>query len=175
VTKLVISKIKSPSGALGEIERVNLAVTNQMPVSSWLDAELVDVLLAYHPVSVRKVSRHYEVVSGFRPFHVANALLESEEVISVRITNDKEIDLVKGALFELVTHSLMHCPVAIDAREHVYRQLNELSTILRKTHGIEMPNKLSRRKLKDLLGLKGRRITISRQRKSELQRILESH
>ena len=82
---------------------------------------------------------------------------------------------MKGALFELVTHSLMHGPVAIDAREHVYRQLNELSTILRKTHGIEMPNKLSRRKLKDLLGLKGRRITISRQRKSELQRIMGFH
>ncbi|QHD48572.1 hypothetical protein [Vreelandella aquamarina] len=174
MTKLVISKIKSPSGALGEIERGNLAVTNQMPLSSWLDAELVDSLLAYHPVSVRKVSRHYEVVSGFRAFHAANALLESEEVIPVQVTNDDEIHLVKGALFELITHSLMHCPDAIEAREHVYRQLNKLSTTLRKTYGIEMPNKLSRRKLKTLLGLKGRRITVSRQRKSELQRIMES-
>ena len=54
MTKLVISKIKSPSGALAEVERVNINIANQLPVSSWLDAELADTLLAYHPVSVQK-------------------------------------------------------------------------------------------------------------------------
>jgi|TARA_R110000796_G_scaffold142064_2_gene258510 hypothetical protein len=174
VTKLVISKIKPPSGALAEIERVNINIANQLPVSSWLDAELADTLLAYHPVSVQKVSRHYEVVSGFRAFHAVSALLDPEASISVGITDAHESDLVRGALFELISHSLMHCPEAVDAKERVYRQLKELSITLRKTHGIKVPKSLSTRNLKALMGLEERRITHSRKRKSELQRIMES-
>ncbi|WP_346796497.1 hypothetical protein R5M92_13555 [Halomonas sp. Bachu 37] len=174
MTTLVISKIKSPSGALGEIERVNIDVANQLPVSSWLDVELADTLLVYHPVSVQKVSRHYEVVSGFRAFHAVSALLDPEATISVGITDADESDLIRGALFELITHSLMHCPEAVDAKERVYRQLKQLTVTLRKKHGIKVPTSLSTRNLKALMGLKARRITHSRKRKSELQRIMES-
>lgn len=172
--ELSLSKIKSPSGALGEIERVTVATTNQLPVSTWLNVELVGALLDYHPVSVRKVSRHYEVVSGFRAFHAVSTLLDREDVIRVRVTGGRDKDLVMGALFELITHSLMHCPESVEARERVYRQLNALSDTLRKEYGIKVPTTLSARDLKALLGLKGRRITYSRRRKSELQRIMES-
>lgn len=134
----------------------------------------MDTLLDYHPVSVRKVSRHYEVVSGFRAFHAVSALLNSEDSIQVRVTDDSELDLVKGALFELITHSLMHCSEAVEARQRVYRQLNALSDTLRKEHGIKVPTTFSARDLKALLGLEGHRITYSRPRKSELQRIMES-
>lgn len=174
MTKLVISKIKSPSGALAEIERVSIDIGNQLPVSSWLDVELIDTLLAYHPISVRKVLRHYEVVSGFRAFHAVSALLYPETSISVDITDAGESELISGALFELISHSLMHCPEAVDARERVYRKLKELSITLRKSYGIEVPASLSARNLKALMGLKNRRITQSRKRKSELQRIMES-
>ena len=174
MTRLPLSKIKSPSGALGEIERVNIDVANQLPVSSWLDVELADTLLIYHPVSVQKVSRHYEVVSGFRAFHAVSALLDPETTISVGITEAHESDLIRRALFELISHSLLHCPEAVDAKERVYRQLKELSTTLQKTHGIKVPANLSARNLKVLMGLKERRITRSRKRKSELQRIMES-
>lgn len=172
--ELSLSKIKSPSGALGEIERVTVATTNQLPVSTWLNVELVDTLLDYHPVSVRKVSRHYEVVSGFRVFHAVSTLLDREDVVRVRVTDDSEVGLVRGALFELITHSLMHCPESLEARRRVYRQLNALSGTLRKEHGIKVATMPSARDLKALLGLEGRRITYSRRRKSELQRIMES-
>src|SRR5690554_54599 len=125
--ELSLSKIKSPSGALGEIERVTVATTNQLPVSTWLNVELVDTLLDYHPVSVRKVSRHYEVVSGFRVFHAVSTLLDREYVIRVRVTDGLDADLVRGALFELITHSLMHCPESMEARQQVYRHLKALS------------------------------------------------
>ena len=174
MTEVTISKIKSPSGALGEIERISINIANQLPVSSWLDAELADTLLAYHPVSVQKVSRHYEVVSGFRAFHTVSALLDPEAFISVSLTDAHEFDLISGALFELISHCLMHCPEAVDAKEHVYRQLKKLSITLRKSHGIKVPTTLSARNLKALMGLEERRITVSRKRKSELQRIMES-
>ncbi|WP_417421295.1 hypothetical protein [Halomonas sp.] len=172
--EVVISKIKSPSGALGEIERISINIANQLPVSSWLDVELAETLLAYHPITVQKVSRHYELVSGFRAFHAVSALLDSEATIAVGITDAHEFDLVQGALFELISHSLLHCPEAVDAKERVYRQLKELSVTLRKRHGIKVPKSLSSRHLKALMGLKERRITHSRTRKSELQRIMES-
>ena len=96
MTRLPLSKIKSPSGALAEIERVNINIANQLPVSSWLDAELADTLLAYHLVSVQKVSRHYEVVSGFRALHAVSAVLDPEVSIPVSITDTHESDLVRG-------------------------------------------------------------------------------
>ncbi|QOR37420.1 hypothetical protein HNO52_02005 [Billgrantia diversa] len=172
--KLSLSKIKSPSGALGEIERVTVAITNQLPVTAWLDVELVEILLKYHPVFVRKVSRHYEVVSGFRAFHTVSTLLESDEEIRVRITSAEEPSLVRGALFELFSHSLMHCADAMEARERVYQQLKKLSTSLRDKYGIRKPTQLSTRELKAIMGLEGRRIAPSKRRKSELQRIMES-
>jgi hypothetical protein len=172
--ELSLSKIKSPSGALGEIERVTVATTNQLPVSTWLNVELVDTLLDYHPVSVRKVSRHYEVVSGFRAFHAVTTLLDREDVVRVRVTGARDIDLVRGALFELITHSLMHCPESVEARQRVYRQIQKISATLRKEHGIKVPEMISARDLKTLLGLEGRHITSSRRRKSELKRIMES-
>nr|WP_311948117.1 hypothetical protein [Halomonas piscis] len=171
--ELSLSKIKSPSGALGEIERVTVATTNQLPVSTWLNVELVDTLLDYHPMSVRKVSRHYEVVSGFRAFHAVSTLLDREDVVRVRVTDDSEVGLVRGALFELITHSLMHCPESLEAKQRVYRQIKKLSATLRKEHGIKVPEMISARELKALLGLEGR-ITHSRRRKSELLRIMES-
>lgn len=171
--ELPLSKITSPSGALGEIERVTIATSNQLPISAWLNAELVKALLNYHPVSVRRVSRHYEVVSGFRAFHAVNALLERNEVILVCVVDASESDLVRGALFELITHSLMHCPESVEARQRVYRQLKALSDVLRKEHGIKTPTTFSARDLKALLGLEGKRITYSRKRKSELQRFME--
>jgi len=172
--ELPLSKIKSPSGALGEIERVTVATTNQLPVSTWLNVELVDTLLDYHPVSVRKVSRHYEVVSGFRAFHAVSTLLDREDVIRVCVTDGRDADLVRGALFELITHSLMHCPESVEARQRVYQQIKKISATLRKEHGIKVPEMISARDLKALLGLEGRHITSSRRRKSELKRIMES-
>lgn len=172
--ELSLSKIKSPSGPLGEIERVTVATTNHLPVSTWLNVELVDAVLDSHPVSVRKVSRHYEVVNGFRAFHAVSTLLDRDDVIRVRVTEGRDADLVRGALFELITHSLMHCPESVEARQRVYRHLKALSYTLRKEHGIELPTTLSARALKALLCLEGRHITYSRRRKSELQRIMES-
>lgn len=172
--KLSLSKIKSPPGALGEIERVTVTSTNQLPVSKWLDVSLVDKFLQYHPVSVRKVSRHYELVSGFRAFHAACSLLGSDDTIQVRITKSTEVDLVTGALFELITHSLLHNPESCEAKQRVYRQLKELSRTLRKDHDIKVPATLSANTLKSLLGLEGVRITYPRKRKSELDRIMGS-
>lgn len=174
MAKLSLSKIKSPPGALGEVERVTVAATNQLPVSKWLDVGLVDTFLKYHPVSVRKVSRHYELVSGFRAFHAVSSLLGFEDAIQVRITKSTEADLVRGALFELISHSLLHYPESYEAKQRVYRQLKELSRILRKNHEIKVPATFSASALKSLLGLDGVRITHSRKRKSELDRIMRS-
>nr|WP_156889264.1 hypothetical protein [Halomonas sp. 1513] len=168
-----LSKIKSPSGALGEIERTSIALANQSALSSWLDPELVSVLLCSHPVSVKKVSRHYEVVSGFRAFHAARELLDSDESIVVGVMESEEPDLVKWALFELITHSLLHLPASPEAREIVYRQLKKLVSALRNKHGVKVTKDLSAKSLKTMMGLEEVRITRARKRKSELQRMLE--
>lgn len=173
MTKITLSKVRSPAGALGVIEKTTIALTNSVPIALWLDEEVTDVLLQQHPVSVRKVARHYEAVSGFRAFHAVSAVLDSKAIITVRQQNANEDELIRAALFELITHSLMHCPDAVETKERIYQKLKRLFIHLRKEHGVVFPQKFSGRELKDLLGLKGQRITKSRKRKSELQRMME--
>lgn len=174
MAEIQLSKMRSPEGALGCIEEITVSLTNSIPVSLWLDEAAVATLLQQHPVSVRKVARHYEVVSGFRAFHAVNAIMTSDKIVVVQQRNEDEIELVRAALFELVAHTLLHCPEAVESRERVYRKLKELSILLRKEYEISVPKKFTGCQLKSLLGLKERRITTSRKRKTELQRIMES-
>lgn len=169
-----LSKIRSPAGALGRIEKITVSLTNSVPVALWLDEAMVATLLQQHPVSVRKVDRHYEAVSGFRSIHAVRAVLNSEATVTVYQKNECESDLIRAALFELITHSLLHHPESVEAKENVYRKLKELLIVLREEYGISAPNNFSGRELKDLLGLNARKITSSRRRKTELQRIMES-
>lgn len=175
MTRVLLSKIQSPSGPLADIEKTSISISSQLPTSSWLDVELVDMFLRYHPVSVQKISKHYEIMSGFRAFHVVSALLDSQDKIDVRVTKiGDEGERVKEALFELFTQSLLHSPEAVETQERIYRQLKKLTVRLRKEHGVAIPTKFVGRNLKVLFGLDGRRISSSRKRKTELQRIMRS-
>lgn len=174
MAEIQLSKMRSPAGALGRIEEITVSLTNSVPVALWLDETMVATLLQQHPISVRKVARHYEVVSGFRAFHAADAIMTSDKIVVVQQKNEDEIELVRAALFELIAHTLLHCPEAVESRELVYRKLKELSILLRKEYEISVPKKFIGCQLKSLLGLKGRKITSSRKRKTELQRIMES-
>lgn len=173
MAKIPLSKIRSPGGPLGVIERTTVALTNSVPIALWLDEEVVDVVLQQHPVSVQKVARHYEVVSGFRSFHAVSAVMSSETIISVQQDNMDEGKLVRVALFEIFANSFLYCSDAVEEKERIYRSLKNLSVVLRKEHGFVVPKRFSGRELKTLLGLEGRRITSSRKRKTELQRIME--
>lgn len=169
-----LSKIRSPAGALGRIEEITVSLTNSLPVALWLDEASVATLLQQHPISVRKVARHYEIVSGFRAFHALSSVMTSEMVIVVQQKNENEVELVRAALFELIAHTLLHFPEAVESRERVYRKLKKLSVALRKEYEVSVPRKFTGRQLKSLLGLEERRITSSRKRKTELKRIMES-
>jgi len=96
---LPLSKIHSPAfEALADIEQTSLALSTRQPVYVWLDPGDMDWFLRYNPVVVIQVSRHYEVVTGFRAYHAAKSILGPEEHISVQLMqNVEDVTLIKGA------------------------------------------------------------------------------
>lgn len=173
MAKIVMSKISSPSGALAEIEKTSIFITSQLSISSLLSGSMINLLIELYPISVKRVYRHFEVVSGFRSYHVARSLINKEDKIQVHVVKIADEDeLVQRALFELVTQNLLHWNEAVDAREIIYRQLKALIVVLRNKYDFKVPEEFLGRNFKILFGLDGRKIKIRRQRKTELQRIL---
>lgn len=173
---LLLSKVQSPAlDALIDIEQTSLALSSRQPVFVWLDPGDMDWFLRYNPVIVRQVSRHYEVVAGFRAYHAAKSILDPEEHISVQLMQKVEdVTLVKGAFYELVSQSLMHTPTSSHESVEAYDQLRKLSLRLRKQHGLKLPEKFSAKSLKSLFGVQSKEMRSARKRKSELTRAMEA-
>ncbi|WP_417582602.1 hypothetical protein [Nitrincola sp.] len=172
---LPLSKVQSPAlDALIDIEQTSLALSSRQPVYAWLDASDMGWFLRYNPVMVIQVSRHFEVVAGFRTYHAAISILDPDEQITVqRIRKVEDIILVKGAFYELVSQSLMHTPTSSSEGVEAYDQLRKLSLRLRKQHGLKLPEKFSAKSLKSLFGVKSKEMRPARKRKSELTRLME--
>lgn len=173
---LSLSKVQSPTlDALVDIEQTSLALSSRQPVYVWLDSSDMDWFLRYNPVVVIQVSRHYEVVTGFRAYHAAKSILGPEEHISVQLMQKVEdVTLTKGAFYELVSQSLMHTPTSSQESIEAYDQLRKLSLRLRKQHGLKLPEKFSAKSLKSLFGVQSKEMRSARKRKSELTRAMEA-
>lgn len=168
-----LCKIHLPGGALGKIHEATLVIANHIPVSEWVADTTCQNLIFHYPICVRRMQRHYEVVSGFRAFQVICAVLEPGDEVAVHQVSGSESELVRTAVFHLVLDSLMHCPDSCDARERVYRQLTELTRALRNEFEIRLPREYASRNLKRIMGITHRKLRYQRSRRSELERLME--
>lgn len=171
--KISLGQIQLPSGLIGCIESASRSCSNGVPPSVWLDQSMVGTLIHQHPIFVRKVDRHYEVVAGFRTFHVVSEICPADFNLDVVATLDEEADLARKAFFELVSGALLFSDHA-QSRKKIFRELRNLMRQLRDEFGFEFSALLSKRKLRKLLNLSIHETKPPRLRHSELTRLLDS-
>lgn len=175
VSKMVtvqFSRVHSPGGAIALIESATSALENGLAPSLWIDMELVPRFLLIHPITVRRVRRHFEVVRGFRAFHVIASVCPPEQEITVSVTSEPDSTLTQNALFELVTNNLLYPLDSTEAKRNVYRVLKSLARELREKHRIKIPQTISAKSLRHLLGLDTQKTKVPRSRHSELTRLI---
>lgn len=165
-------RVHSPGGALALIESATSALENGLAPSLWIDMELVPRLLLIHPITVRRVRRHFEVVRGFRAFHVIASVCPPEHEITVCLASESDATLTQNALFELVTNNLLYPLDSTEAKRNVYRVLKSLARELREKHRIKIPQTISAKSLRHLLGLDTQKTKVPRSRHSELTRLI---
>lgn len=166
------SRVHSPDGALGLVESATSALANKLAPSLWMEADLVPRFLLIHPITVRRVRRHFEVVRGFRAFHVIASVCPPEHEITVCVTSEPDATLTQDALFELVTNNLLYPLDSTEAKRNVYRVLKSLARELREKHRIKIPQTISAKSLRHLLGLDTQKTKVPRNRHSELTRLI---
>ena len=172
-TKVKLSLLRSPEGALRLIESATLQLGNGIAPSTWLDCSFVDHLLKKHPITVRQVQKHYEVVGGFRSFHLISSVCSGERALVVQVGEESASDCICFALFELISDSLMFPLDTVASRSKLYRVLKDLRSQLSKDHRINTPSVISPRALKELLGLSSNQTKIEGARHSELSRLIQ--
>ncbi len=167
-----LSQLRLPDGALGLIDSATRQLKNGIAPSDWLDCDLADRLLRQHPITVCEAHRHYEVVGGFRTFHLLFAICPPGQVVAVRVSNESYPEMVSNALFELISDSLMFPLDGASSKKKLYTTLRAMAAQLSQDYGIKTPKVLTPRALKELLGLSLNQTKCQRARHSELSRLL---
>lgn len=171
--EIQLSKIYLPEGALWEVYHAHELIDYRSIPSNWIDASSVSLLLRLHPITVRAIDRHFEVVSGFRTFQIIKSLCPSTQLMEVNISNAENQILVRDAIFELVSNHLLYTCGGTEAAKQLYLILKGL----RKSHQEfkqALPILQSIRDLKSALNLRNDQINSSKIRHSPLQKALES-
>lgn len=168
------SRVHSPEGesALALIESATSALENGLAPSLWMDMALIRTFLSIHPITVRRVRRHVEVVRGFRAYHVISSVCPPERMITVSLVSEPDETLIQNALFELVTNNLLYPLESTEAKRNVYRVLKSLAKELREKHCIKIPQTVSAKSLRQMLGLDTQKTKIPRSKHSELTRLI---
>ena len=169
-----LQDIKPPDGPLGLIFETSLRLYSGVPPTLWLTPSIVITqLLPLQPITVVRIRRHFEIVSGFASFRSATTVCPASISVPVRVTETGEAGLIDAALFELVSTTLLCMPTSTADRRMIYRELRILFRQLRQ-HKIKPPGLLTLKRLREALDLTEDKNKQPRERHSELSRIMRT-
>lgn len=147
------SQLYLPAGPLSLIESVVRELSAKLPPPTWLDGALLGQLLVAQPIRARQIKRHYEVVGGFRTYHLALAMIHSGELVPIEVVTRSERQYVEAALAALLASVLDGPRGELSERRFVYNTLRRMALDLRAHPSIRIPSVLSPRGLRAALDI----------------------
>tara|TARA_R110001583_G_scaffold195024_2_gene368554 strand:- start:5603 stop:6145 length:543 start_codon:yes stop_codon:yes gene_type:complete len=124
--QVLLSKIHLPEGPLREVYHAYELIDYLSAPTNWIEASSVSRLINLHPITVRAVDRHFEVVGGFRSFQIASSLCPSTHSLEVMLSQDNDLILVQDAVFELVSCHLLYTSGGSGMARQLYLVLKKL-------------------------------------------------
>lgn len=150
---VTVSQLCLPTGPLLIVERVVRELSAKLPPSAWLDEALLNQLLIAQPIRARQIKRHYEVVGGFRTYHLTLAMIRSDQVVPIEVVSGSEGRYVEAGLAALLASVLDGMRGGVSDRRFVYNALRRMALDLRGCSGIRIPSVLSPRNLRVALDI----------------------
>lgn len=172
--KIAASLVQLPTGQLGLIERASRELHRIYSPTTFEGLDTQNQHPDFHPIQVKPVKRHFEVVGGFRAFHIACANLSSNQLIEVQEVDLKNDQLVERSLSELIANLPPPSLTKLAERRRLYLALRELSRSLKTGHTPVQCQGLSPKSLRIVLNLTPDQCERPRRRSSAFSQKLEA-
>lgn len=169
---VLISQLRLPSGNLALIDEAVRELSVKLAPSTWVDVSLLKLLLSSHPIRVKSVQRHYEVVGGFRMYHLAGTVCPADERIKVQLAHGEESELVQEAVMELVADALLIPTAGLEDRRRIYQVLRRMTRALNPGLQGEPLRFLSPKNMRMILNITKGQAERPRQRRSSYSKLL---